>query len=138
MILWASFECAKTTFVISELEGGGGSGDEVYPQTQMSPHKQMYSFSIAAGTSNRNLGDFKQHKLVIHCCKGYKPSTGLPGCNQGVGRAAFFSGGSGSRGESIPLPFQFLDPATLPDSWPPSSAFSASEGCVSLAILLSG
>lgn len=78
----------------------------------------MYSFSIAAGTSNRNLGDFKQHKLVIHCCKGYKSSTGLLGCNQGVGRAAFLSRDAGSRAESIPLPFQLLDPTTLLDPWP--------------------
>lgn len=45
------------------------------------------------------------------------------GYNEGVGRAAFLSGGSG--GEAISLPFKLLDSATLLGSLgrlPPSSA----------------
>ena len=84
-------------------------------------------FVLAAVTNRRKLGGLKQHRIffLFHFRSSEVQHRSLS-WNQGIGRAVFLS--RGSRGESVPCPFQLLEAAHIPWLEAPSSIFKAENG----------
>lgn len=81
-------------------------------------------FVLAAVTNRRKLGGLKQHIFFFSSSsRGQKSNTGLSELKSRYWQSVFFS--RGSKGESVPCPFQILEAAHIPWLEDPSSIFKA-------------